>query len=258
MTPESKRRIGAVAALVLGLSLGLALLPIHAPRTLPAAVGEFLWATFGLGAIGWPLLGIGVALAGFGWLERLDMKRTAILVGGLAVLVPFFIGAIATVDARAFDPELSQWGLMPRLVGILPGFLANALAGWLGKPITVLVGFLALSTLTILTVAWHPLARLEKRSGGQAVGRSGDPKTEPRFQPAIQTSQVEVDDLEDGSLDDSQAPWPGGRPSRRSRPGPSRPRPWPRGSRSTRATGGRPTSSPRTSRRWTRGSCARS
>ena len=76
MTPESKRRIGAVAALVLGLSLGLALLPIHDPGTVPAAIGRFLWGVFGLGAVGFPLLGVGVALAGFGWLERLDMKRT--------------------------------------------------------------------------------------------------------------------------------------------------------------------------------------
>jgi len=205
VTPESKRRIGAVAALVLGLSLGLALLPIHAPKTVPAAVGEFLWTIFGLGAIGWPLLGIGVALAGFGWLERLDMKRTAILVGGLAVLVPFFIGAIATVDPRAFDPELAQWGLSARLVGILPGFLANALTGVLGKPITVLVGFLALSTLTILTVAWHPLARLERRMGGAADGRI-EKGPQPKFEPAIQTSQVEVDELEDGSFDDAPAP----------------------------------------------------
>ena len=223
MTPESKRRIGAVAALMLGLSLGLALLPIHDPATLPAAIGRFLWSVFGLGAVGFPLLGIGVALAGFGWLERLDMKRTAILVGGLAVLVPFFIGAIATVDARAFDPELSQWALAPRLVGILPGFLANALTGVLGKPITVLVGFLALSTLTILTVAWHPLATLERRSGTAAQGKV-DKGPPPKFQPSIQTSQVDVDDLEDGSLDDSPA-LRSKRPSKPKKPAKTKPAP---------------------------------
>ncbi|HEX7918452.1 MAG TPA: hypothetical protein VF454_03565, partial [Gemmatimonadales bacterium] len=206
MTPDAKRRIGAVAALVLGLSLGLALLPIHAPDTVPAAVGNFLWTAFGVGAIGWPLLGIGVAMAGFGWLERLDMKRTAILVGGLAVLIPFFIGAVRTIDAGAFDPELAQWGLWPRLVGILPGFLAHGLTSVLGKPITVLVGFLALTALTVLTVGWHPLARLEKRSGGPAVGRPEELKASPRFEQAMQTSVVEVEDLEDGSVDDAPMP----------------------------------------------------
>ena len=205
MTPESKRRIGAVAALVLGLSLGLALLPIHNANTLPAAIGRFLWSVFGLGAVGFPLLGVGVALAGFGWLERLDMKRTAILLGGLSVLVPFFIGAVLTVDAAAFVPPVAEWGLVPRLVGILPGFLANALTGVLGRPITALVGFLALSTLTILTVAWHPLARLEKRVDAEARGRV-DEKGRARFEPSIQTSQVEVDDLEDGSVDDAPMP----------------------------------------------------
>ena len=69
MTPEAKQRIGAVGALVLGLSLALALLPIHPESTLPYRVGEFLWRTFGVGAVGFPLLGIGVALSGFGWLE---------------------------------------------------------------------------------------------------------------------------------------------------------------------------------------------
>ncbi|HET7041471.1 MAG TPA: hypothetical protein VFI13_05615, partial [Gemmatimonadales bacterium] len=203
MTPEARRRIGAVAALVLGLSLGLALLPIHASGTVPAAVGSFLWQAFGVGAVGFPLLGIGVAMAGFGWLERLDMKRTAILVGGLAVLVPFFIGAIVRIDATAFDPPLADWALAPRLVGILPGFLANLLTGVLGRPITVLVGFLALTTLTVLTVGWHPLARLEKRAGGQAVGRSDLGAGTPRFQPAVQTSVVEVEDLEDGAVDEA-------------------------------------------------------
>ncbi|HTK57227.1 MAG TPA: hypothetical protein VL295_10380, partial [Gemmatimonadales bacterium] len=213
MTPDAKRRIGAVAALVLGLSLGLALLPIHAPDTVPAAVGNFLWTAFGVGAVGWPLLGIGVAMAGFGWLERLDMKRTAILVGGLAVLIPFFIGSVRTIDAGAFDPELAQWGLWPRLVGILPGFLAHGLTSVLGKPITVLVGFLALTALTVLTVGWHPLARLERRADGRmggsagaaALGRSGA-ELQPRFEPAVQTSVVEVEDLEDGSVEDAPMP----------------------------------------------------
>ncbi|MEP6744555.1 MAG: DNA translocase FtsK, partial [Gemmatimonadota bacterium] len=83
--------------------------------------------------------------------------------------------------------------LLARLVGVLPGFLASALTGLLGRPISALVGFLALSTLTILTVAWHPLARLERRLE----------KERPKVEPSIQTSQVEVDDLEDGSVDDA-------------------------------------------------------
>jgi S-DNA-T family DNA segregation ATPase FtsK/SpoIIIE len=225
VTPEAKRRIGAVAFLVLGLSLGLALLPIHDPKTLPAGVGTFLWSVFGLGAVGFPLLGVGVALAGFGWLERLDMKRTAILVGGLSVLVPFFIGAVVRLGPTAFDPPLGQWELLPRLVGILPGFLSSALTGVLGRPITALLGFLALSTLTILTVAWHPLARLEKRSGGQAVGRSEElPGSKPRFEPSMQTSVVEVEDLEDGSVDDAPMPRPK-KPPKPKKPAKTKPAP---------------------------------
>jgi S-DNA-T family DNA segregation ATPase FtsK/SpoIIIE len=205
VSPEAKQRIGAVAALVLGLSLALALLPIHGETTLPFRVGEFLWRTFGVGAVGFPLLGIGVALSGFGWLERLDMKRTAILVGGLSILVPFFIGAIVRIDASRFLEPLPSWDFAARLVGIVPGLLANLTTGVLGKPITVLLGFLALSALTILTVAWHPLAPLERRSGTAAQGRKLE-GPQPTFTPAIQTSAVEVDDLSDGVVDDYAPP----------------------------------------------------
>ncbi|HEU4569046.1 MAG TPA: DNA translocase FtsK [Gemmatimonadales bacterium] len=215
MTPDARRRIGAVAALVLGLSLGLALLPIHDPATVPAVVGRWLWRYFGLGAVGFPLLGVGVALAGFGWVERLDMRRTALLVTGLAVLLPFFVGAIARLPGTAFDPELGEWSVWARLVGIVPGFFADALTGVLGRPITVLAGFLLLTVLTVLTVGWHPLARFERRGaeaqgrgGAEAQGRRGagtrgrrgaeaqGEGAEPRFEPAVQTSVVEVEELD--------------------------------------------------------------
>ncbi|HEU5358629.1 MAG TPA: hypothetical protein VFU45_05905, partial [Gemmatimonadales bacterium] len=102
MSDDARRRIGAVASLVLGLSLGIALLPIPGAGTLPATVGSILWKALGAGAIGFPLVGLGVAAAGFGWFERLDMKRTALLVGGLAVLIPLFIGTLLDLGPALF------------------------------------------------------------------------------------------------------------------------------------------------------------
>ena len=47
-----------------------------------------LKAGLGVGALGFPLIGLGVGLAGFDRLPRLDMKRAGVLVGALSLLVP--------------------------------------------------------------------------------------------------------------------------------------------------------------------------
>lgn len=198
MTDDARRRLGAVAALILGLSLGIALLPVHAAGTVPAAIGSLLWRALGVGAIGFPLLGIGVAAAGFGWIERLDMKRAAILAGGLSVLIPFFIGTVAGITSAAFLPPLAEWGLMARLVGIVPGFFAVGLTGTLGRIIASLVGFGALSALTILTIGWHPLQRFERRA-----------VAEPEFKPVRKLSEpkpLPVAEEEEPDEEDARAP----------------------------------------------------
>ncbi|MFI5235562.1 MAG: DNA translocase FtsK [Gemmatimonadales bacterium] len=180
MTDDARRRLGAVASLVLGLSLGIALLPISGAGALPAAVGGFLWKALGVGAIGFPLLGIGVAAAGFGWFERLDMKRTAVLAGGLSLLIPFFIGTLVRITPGDFPSGLADWHLTARLAGIVPGFFAYELTGALGQVIAALVGFGALSALTILTVGWHPLQRLERRAAVEPEFKPVKRMAEPR------------------------------------------------------------------------------
>jgi S-DNA-T family DNA segregation ATPase FtsK/SpoIIIE len=199
MTDDARRRLGALAALILGLSLGIALLPIHA-GTLPAALGALLWRALGVGAIGFPLLGIGVAAAGFGWIERLDMRRAAILAGGLSLLVPFFIGTLVGVTGTAFDPPLAEWGIVARLVGIIPGFFAAGLASALGRIIASLIGFGALSALTILTIGWHPLQRLERRAA-----------PEPEFKPVRKVAEprpLPIEDEDDAPGDEPAAARP--------------------------------------------------
>jgi S-DNA-T family DNA segregation ATPase FtsK/SpoIIIE len=131
-----------------------------------------------VGALGLPLLGLGLALAGFERLGRLDMKRAALLMGGLSLLTPYLIGVIARVSYVDLVPDVAQRTLPARLVGLLPGFLAEIVGDRIGVAGAVLLGFLILSALTLLTFAWHPLQRLEagreppeKRTEG--IGRRG-------------------------------------------------------------------------------------
>ena len=208
MTAESRRRLGAVTALVIGVFVGLTLVPLPLTGPVGGWIGHGLWHTLGVGALGLPLLGLGLALAGFERLGRLDMKRAALLMGGLSLLTPYLIGVIARVSYVDLVPDVAQRTLPARLVGLLPGFLAEIVGDRIGVAGAVLLGFLVLSALTLLTFAWHPLQRLEagreppeKRTEGigrragapppaavpEAVaasdapaGRGGRPPAEPR------------------------------------------------------------------------------
>jgi S-DNA-T family DNA segregation ATPase FtsK/SpoIIIE len=176
MSERETRRLAAVTALVLGAFAALALLPV--PVTGP--FGEFLrshlWRLFGVGALCVPLLGLGLALAGFDRLPHFDMKRIAALIGGMALILPFLAGVVGRVEASDFlAASPADWPWAARLSGLLPGFLARLAHDSIGLAGGVLVGFLALSALTLVTIAWHPLQRLE---GGAAA--PPDPEAEAR------------------------------------------------------------------------------
>ncbi len=172
MSSESRRKLGAITALVVGLFLGLTLLPVGLTGPVGRYIGHALWQLLGAGALGIPLLGIGLALAGFERLGGLDMKRSALLIVGLSVLVPYVVGVLTHVRAADLVADVPQRDLTARAVGVLPGFFAVAIAGKVGVAGAVLLGFLALSALTLATFAWHPLQRLEKE-GGKAERRNG-------------------------------------------------------------------------------------
>src|SRR5688500_13116336 len=165
MSTDSRRRLGAITALVLGLFVGLTLLPLPITGPVGRTVGHGLWQILGAGALGIPLLGIGLALAGFDRLGGLDMKRVAILIVGLSVLVPYVVGVLTHVSPADLDADVGQRGLAARMVGLVPGFIAEGISGTIGVAGAVLLGFLALSALTLATFAWHPLQRFER---GQA------------------------------------------------------------------------------------------
>ncbi|HEU4680398.1 MAG TPA: DNA translocase FtsK [Gemmatimonadales bacterium] len=177
MSPERRpfgnaesRRLGAITALVAGLFVGLTLLPIPATGPVGHSIGHGLWQMLGAGALGLPLLGIGLALAGFDRLGKLDMKRSAILIAGLSLLVPYVIGVLTGVGRADLDPDMAERGFAASVVGWLPGFFADTVAGAIGPLGAVLLGFLALSALTLATFAWHPLQRLERGKEGKSEG----------------------------------------------------------------------------------------
>src|SRR4029077_7017507 len=125
------------------------------------AIGPPLWRWLGVGAVGVPLLGIGLALAGFERLGPIDMKRAALLTGGLSLLVPYIIGVLVRVNYLDLLPDVAQRRLSALLVGSWPGFFAEMVAGRIGRTGALLLGFLLLSALTLITFAWHPLQWLE-------------------------------------------------------------------------------------------------
>jgi S-DNA-T family DNA segregation ATPase FtsK/SpoIIIE len=169
MSTDSRRRLGAITALVLGLFVGLTFLPIPLTGPVGKYIGHGLWRMLGAGAIGIPVLGLGLALAGFDRLGKLDMKRSALLIVGLSLLLPYLIGILTGVSRSDLYPDRAEQGLAASVVGWLPGFFADTIAGKIGVLGAVLLGFLALSALTLATFAWHPLQRLEK--GGEAGKR---------------------------------------------------------------------------------------
>src|SRR3954470_17896769 len=187
MSTDSRRRLGAITALVVGLFVGLTLLPFPLTGPIGHSLGVTLWGWLGAGALGIPLLGLGLALAGFERLGTLDMKRSAFLIIGLSLLLPSLAGVLGRVTI--FD--LDNRRLLGRLVGAIPGFFAVEIPQGIGPAGAVLVGFLALSALTLATFAWHPLQRLERHSPAEVKAAESALKAEPRRRSAAKIEAPE-------------------------------------------------------------------
>ena len=221
MTARDRRRFGAVAAIAVGVFLGLALLPVSWTGAVGSGLSGFLWTWFGVGAVGVPLLGLAIGLAGFDRLPLLDMKRAAILVAGLSFLLPFLVGVIAKVTV----PDMDAQTLPARLTGAAPGAFVYYIVGAIGQAGGLLVGFLALSGLTLGTLAWHPLQRLER---GEAEAVSPSRRTRARAAAVPE----EGEDEDEAPAPRPTAP-PGGpaapKPVRATQPKPAPPGPPPTG-----------------------------
>jgi DNA segregation ATPase FtsK/SpoIIIE, S-DNA-T family len=198
VSTDSRRRLGALTALVLGLFVGLTLLPVPITGPVGRYLGHGLWQILGAGALGIPLLGVGLALAGFDRLGTLDMKRSAVLIVGLSLLLPYLVGVMTRVGRTDLDIDVAQRGFAARIVGVLPGFFAESISGKVGVAGAVLLGFLALSALTLATFAWHPLQRLERSGSTGSRTEPNEPeqrsgrKSERRKRAPVDAEPVET------------------------------------------------------------------
>ncbi len=159
MKPKVRAELIGVGALVIGLFLGLTLLPLRVTGGVGDRLGALCWHGLGLGAVLLPVLGIGWALAAFGRLGSLSSPRVAMLLAGLILLVPYSVGVAGRVNL-AFPADYGQWGTPQRLVGIIPGWMATTVTSAVGTAGGILIGLFAVSALGILTIGWHPLAVL--------------------------------------------------------------------------------------------------
>jgi S-DNA-T family DNA segregation ATPase FtsK/SpoIIIE len=165
MNAKARRELIGIAALLVGLFLGLTLLPVALTGSWGRTIGSALRQMFGLGAVVVPVLGVAWALAAFERLGALSWERAASLGAGLILLVPY---GIAVAIGPAFPADYANWTRTERLVGLFPGFLANGVQGAIGTAGAVLIGLFALSALGILTIGWHPLSVLRTRATGNA------------------------------------------------------------------------------------------
>ncbi len=182
MKPKVRAELIGVGALVVGLFLGLTLLPVRVTGGVGDRLGALCWHGLGLGAVLVPVLGIGWALAAFGRLGTLTSPRVAVLLAGLILLVPYAVGVTGRVNL-AFPADYERWSTSQRLVGIIPGWMATAVTSALGTAGGILIGLFAVSALGILTIGWHPLAVLradEERRADPDSDRSAATKKPAR------------------------------------------------------------------------------
>jgi S-DNA-T family DNA segregation ATPase FtsK/SpoIIIE len=167
-----KQELLAIVALLVGVFVGLALLPVNVTGPAGRAAGQFLWKSFGAGAALLPVLGFIVAWAGFGRLPALDLRRATILCTGLVFLVPFTLAiALRVTSENDVPPDYAQWSTQQRLVGMVPAFLAVEITAAIGTAGAVVLELVALSALTLVTLDWHPFRRLSA--------------TAPRVEPSV-------------------------------------------------------------------------
>ena len=196
MNPKARKELIGVGAFVVGVFLGLTLLPWRITGGVGEGIGAFLWAAGGAGAVVIPLMGLGWALAAFDRFGTLSTARAAALGAGLIILLPYTIGIVGGTDLSAFPADYARWSAGQKLVGIVPGWIASGLHRNLGTAGGVLVGLFALSALGIVTIGWHPLSVL----------RPGTAAPKPSAAPAPAKSKRNFE--EDEALEAVAAPTP--------------------------------------------------
>ena len=188
MNKKVRGELIGVGALVLGLFVGMTLLPGHLTGGVGDRLGAVIRQGLGVGALLIPILGIGWALAAFGWLGALSTGRTAVFVTGLIFLAPYAIGVVGQVNL-AFPADYKNWSVSQQLVGMLPGWVASFAVRTVGTAGGALIGLFTLTALSVFTIGWHPLVILRAGTEEHAV----EPKT--RGKPAKPAVPFEEDGL---------------------------------------------------------------
>ncbi len=212
MNQANRRKLGAVLFLGAGVFLALTLIPAAPTGPFGETVGPFLWQSSGLGALGVPMLCFMLGLAGFDRLPRLDQKRAAILTIGISFLLPFVIGLLNDVTPSDFNIEPHTWGWAARTTGWLPGFVARTTLDSIGLAGGLVAAFIVLTAVTLGTLAWHPLHRLEKGTEPAPAPLKADPVA-PAFPslaaalPVIEEEHEAPIEVKQEELFDAAAKW---------------------------------------------------
>ncbi|MBI2071842.1 MAG: DNA translocase FtsK [Gemmatimonadetes bacterium] len=210
LSPRHRRELIAIVALLVGVFVGLTLLPLDLTGPAGRALGRFLWQYLGAGAAVIPILGIALGLAGFGRLGATELWRVAVLFGGLILLVPYALAIVLGVRlATDVPPDYAQWTAAHRLVGVAPALLAAGVTSVIGTAGAVIVLLLALSGLTIVTLDWHPFRKLAGAAAGAAGAAESPGKTVPFAPPTVLEEEEEEDTEAAPPAPTRGAPWSG-------------------------------------------------
>ncbi|HWP36397.1 MAG TPA: hypothetical protein VNL18_02475, partial [Gemmatimonadales bacterium] len=175
LSERHRRELIAIVALLLGVFVGLTLLPLDVTGPAGRFVGGVLWRYLGLGAAMLPLLGLAVGLAGFGRFGTRDIGDVTPLFLGLVLLVPFTIALVLGIRQETDLPaDHGQWTVAQQLVGILPAALLATTVSIVGTAGAIIVLLIALSGLTMVTLDWHPFRRLAVGTAGAPAGGAAD------------------------------------------------------------------------------------
>ena len=224
MNPKGRQELIGVGAFVVGVFLGLTLLPWRITGGVGEGIGTFLWAAFGLGAVVIPLMGLGWALAAFERLGTLSTLRAAALGAGLIVLLPYTLGILGGAgDLDQFPADHAEWSAGQLLVGIIPGWIAGGVRHAVGTAGGVLAGLFALSALGIGTIGWHPLVVLRSRERGNGKGEGG--RTREKREPPRAAVVPFEEDEEPASEQEPGEPLSAPRSPKPRKPKPSPPPP---------------------------------
>jgi S-DNA-T family DNA segregation ATPase FtsK/SpoIIIE len=161
LTPRHVRELIAIVSLLAGVFFGLTLLPWDVTGPFGRMVGGALWRYLGCGAALIPVLGLVTALAGFGRFRELGLRRVSGLLAGLIILLPFGIAVLAGMrNTTDLPASYQEWTFVQRTVGVIPAMIVVGFTAVVGTAGTVILGLIALSSLTLYTLDWHPFRRL--------------------------------------------------------------------------------------------------